>query len=48
MATPEERLDLVEQKNLNDSFVKGKLFKEVGPSGLASLVGNDKAGLANF
>jgi len=38
MATPEEKPDLVE----------GKLFKEVPPSGFTSLIGNDKAGLADF
>ena len=38
MATPDQTPDLIESR----------LFKEVEPSGFASFVGRDKAGLANF
>jgi hypothetical protein len=38
----------VKEINDSDSRQVGKLFQEVEPSGFASFVGNDKAGLANF
>jgi hypothetical protein len=37
-----------EKINKSDSLQQGKIFKEVEPAGFASLVGNNKAGLANF
>lgn len=33
---------------VQDELISGSLFKEIPPTGFASLVGNDKAGLANF